>query len=312
MLFLPYKLDVSLYRIPYLTILACLICVVTFLFQLRSDARFTDHLQTYCARDLDANLRAMLASTSDATLGLGCESLFMTLRESKDRDAMFSRFAGDVHNLDFYRDKAADLKYKEDSLRSAYAEFESLVPRELTDKLAYRPDGYNVIAMVTSTFAHSSWDHLLGNLFFFFIFAACVESVLGPMQFFISFMVMTFATSLAYSHSSDPGDALPTIGLSGVVMGMMVLLTTLLPQARIWCFFWFLLIVRRFTLPVLVIVAWYVGWNIYDLYHHDASSRINYMAHVSGAITGFALGLLYRFFSPGRLNEAMVQVGTGG
>ena len=311
MLFLPYKLDVSLYRLPYLTILVCLVCVVTFLFQLRSDARFNDHLQTYCASDLEANLRAMLASSGDA-LGTDCPSVFMALRESKDRDAMFARFALEVHNLDFYRDKAADLKYKEDSLRSAYTEFDSLVPRELTDKLAYRPDSYNVTAMITSTFAHASWDHLLGNLFFFFIFASCVESVLGSLQYFVSFMVMTFATSLTYSHSVAAGDALPTIGLSGVVMGMMVLLTTLLPQARIWCFFWFLLIVRRFTLPVLVIVAWYVGWNVYDLYHHDASSRINYMAHVSGALTGFILGLLYRFFSPRLVDEAMVEVGTGG
>ena len=92
-------------------------------------------------------------------------------------------------------------------------------------------------------------------------------------------------------------------------MGMMALLTTLLPRARIWCFFWFLFWVRWFTLPVLVIVAWQVGWNVYDLHHHDASSHINYMAHVSGAITGFVLGMLYRLFAQQRLSEMTVEVG---
>jgi len=234
----------------------------------------------------------------------------MAIRQSHDRDATIAELAGAVRNLDFYRDKAADLKYKQDTITSAYADFEALVPNALTDKLAYRPDQYNVVTMITSTFAHASWDHLLGNLFFFFIFASCVECVLGPLHFSLSFVVMAVATSLAYSYSASAAEGLPAVGLSGVAMGMMALLTTLLPHARIWCFFWFLFWVRRFTLPVLVIVAWHVGWNVYDLHHHDASSHINYMAHVSGAITGFVLGMLYRMFAQQRLSEMTVEVGS--
>ena len=218
--------------------------------------------------------------------------------------------AGEVRNLEFYRDRAADLKYKEDTLKSGYADFEALVPDPLTDKLAYKPDRYDFVTMMTSTFAHSSWEHILGNLFFFFIFASCVECIVGPIQFCLIFVLMAVTTSLAYSYSSSAADALPTIGLSGVAMGMMAMLTALLPQARIWCIFWFLLFVRRFTLPVFVIALWYIGWNVYDL-QYDHSSHINYMAHVSGAITGLVLGALYRLFAPQRLDAVTVGAGDG-
>ena len=63
---------------------------------------------------------------------------------------------------------------------------------------------------------------------------------------------------------------------------------------------------RRFTLPVLAITAWFVCWNVFDLYF-DHSSHINYMAHVSGAITGVALGICYRVFAPKKLEEAVVS-----
>ena len=57
------------------------------------------------------------------------------------------------------------------------------MPRQLTDKLAYRPDKFNVVTMITSTFAPGGWSHLLGNLLFFFIFASCIEADLGELNF---------------------------------------------------------------------------------------------------------------------------------
>jgi len=310
MLFFPYKLDISLYRIPFLTLLVCLVCVATFTSQVRSSGTFERNLATYCSQGADVNLRAILDSIDDAELGAGCANVFMGLRESPDRDAKIAQLADEVRGLDFYRDKQQDLQYKRAALLAGLNDFEALVPAQLTDKLAYQPDHYDVVKMVTSTFAHADWGHLIGNLIFFFIFASCVESALGAVNFGVSFLLMAVVTSVAYSHSIGAGEALPSIGLSGVAMGMMALLTTLLPRARIWCFFWFLFWFRRFTLPVLVIAAWHVGWNVYELMHDDGSSHINYMAHVSGAMTGIALGLLYRMFAARRLEPLAMEMGS--
>jgi len=310
MLFFPYKLDINLYRIPFITILVCLICLATFLSQVKSATAFDRNLQGYCGQETNANLHAILENIDDSEVGKGCANVFMHLRDSRDREQEIVQLAHEVRGLTFYRDDAQDIQYKQDMLRRGFADFDALVPKQLTEKLAYRPDRYDVVTMITSTFAHASWDHLLGNLLFFFIFASCVESALGLANFALVFALMAVVTSVSYSHSVSAAEALPSIGLSGVAMGMMALLTTLLPRARIWCFFWFLVYVRRFTLPVLVIAAWHVGWNIYDLNHADPTSHINYMAHVSGAVAGVVLGIIYRLFVPRRIESLALGMGN--
>jgi membrane associated rhomboid family serine protease len=303
MFFFPYKLDVSLYKIPFFTILVCLVCISTFVSQIRSSHVFVRNVHNYCSHETSADLQGMLNAISDTEFGPGCANVFIGIREAKDHDAAIARLAHEVHGLEFYRDGEKDIDYKQAAIKYGYDEFVSLVPRDLTDKLAFRPGEYDFVGMFTSTFAHASWDHLLGNLIFFFIFASCVECALGYGGFVAAFLLMAVVTGAAYSHSVSGMDGPPAIGLSGVAMGMMALLTTLLPRAKIWCFFWFFFFFRRFTLPILVIAAWYIGWNIYDLKHAAADSHINYMAHVSGAVTGIALGVFYRLFVPRRLEE---------
>lgn len=305
MILVPYKLDVGLYNIPYLTVLVCLICLVVFLSQKESEVNFQRSLKSYCEVNVNGDLRTIVDHVEMDHVN-GCASVFMTIRMSDRRDATLSEIASGVRGIDFYPNRIDDLKYKQDTLKNGFGHFQDVVPNPLTNRLAYRSDRYDFTTMITSTFAHASWSHLLGNLFFFFVFGSCVECLVGSLHFSVCFVVMAVTTSLAFSYSIATGDAIPTIGLSGVAMGMMALLTTLLPQAKIWCFFWFLLYVRKFTLPIMAIALWYICWNIYDL-RSDHSSHINYMAHVSGAVTGVLLGIGYRLFASRRLQEAMVE-----
>jgi membrane associated rhomboid family serine protease len=301
MIFVPYKLDIPLYRIPFLTVLVCLACLIIFLSQQKSDTTFETRLIGYCSQGLEPNLGAILRKVNHSGTDIACAQVFMALRNAEKPEPLIAEMASRVHGLDFYSDQKKNLSYISDKIARGFSDFEILVPAQLTEGLQYNPDQHNFLRMISSTFAHGSWGHILGNLFFFFIFASCVECALGPLHFALSFVLMAVTTSLAYSYSVSPTDALPTIGLSGVAMGMMALLTTMAPKAKIWCFFWILLFVRRFTLPVMLIALWYVGWDIYDLRNNDGSSHINYMAHVSGAFTGVALGVLYRIFSAERL-----------
>ena len=87
---------------------------------------------------------------------------------------------------------------------------------------------------------------------------------------------------------------LPTVGLSGVVMAMMAFLATVMPTLNVRCFFWFLVIVRIFRVPALAIAALYILENVFDYANRDADDTINYIAHISGAAIGVALGVIYR------------------
>lgn len=309
MLFFPYKLDADLYRVPFLTVLVCLACVLVFVQQRSADSDYGQRIVQHCRSGIDPNLQAILAQVSvDGERG-GCVTTLLALRDASDRESMIAALAVQPRDLMFYPDRAKDLEYKTAKLTQAVSDFDLAVPPPLTGELAYDPSRFDVVRMMTSTFAHASWSHLIGNLIFFFIFASFVESAIGYVYYAVAFVVIAVAASLAYSYSvGASSEALPSVGLSGVVMGMLALITVLMPRARVRCFFWFLLFVRRFRIPLLLLAAWYVGWDIYSHYFGDRASNTNYVAHIGGAAAGFAIGLLFRLIHRDRMRELAAEM----
>lgn len=302
MLFFPYRLDADLYRVPFLTALVCLACLIVFLQQLSADAGYTARVRDHCARTDDANLQALLGQTSADGIQSGCIANLLVLRDASDRGERIAAMAAQAGDLVFYTDAAQDLAYKAAKLNQAMSDFDSVVPPPLTGDLAYDPSRVDPLRMLTSAFAHASWGHLIGNLIFFFIFASFVESAVGYVYYAIGFLLIALAAGFAYRYSVDASaDALPSVGLSGVVMGMLALITVLMPRANVRCFFWFLVFVRRFSVPLLLLAAWYVGWDIYSHYASAGRSNTNYVAHIGGAAAGLCLGLLFRLIHRDRV-----------
>jgi membrane associated rhomboid family serine protease len=168
-----------------------------------------------------------------------------------------------------------------------------MVPSYTTQQLWYEPASWNWKSMISAAFAHASWLHVLGNLFFFFAFAAAVEMIIGHFRFSLMIVGLALGTHIFYSLAMAGVDnAPPTVGLSGVVMGMMALFAFFLPTGRIRCFLWLIVFFKRFALPAWLLVSWYVGWDVYALLTEDGQSGINMVAHVSGAGIGFAAGML--------------------
>ncbi len=308
MFFFPYRLDIHLYRLPFLTILVCLICAATFASQLKSANEFERNQTLFCHARSNPNLRAIFSGVSDADVEPDCASVLEAVRRAPDHAQELSKLAGEIPRLTFFPDPQADTAYKRRLLDEAYTAFEPFVPVQLTERLAYGTHRFDFVAMLGSTFAHGDLGHILGNLFFFLIFASCVESALNPWQFIAAFVVLAVVTSLAYSYSMGDAEIVPSIGLSGVAMGMMTFVTTLLPRARMWCVLWVIVFFRRFRVPLLLIAAWQVGWNIYDLHHVEVGDNINYVAHVSGALCGIAMGVLYRILAPQRVESMAMDI----
>lgn len=308
MLFFPYKLDADLYRVPFLTVFVCLACVFVFVQQRSADSGYGQRVAQHCRSGVDPNLQAIFAQISIGS-ERGCVPVLLALRDAGNREAMVAALAVQPHDLVFHTDRAKDLEYKTAKLTQAVSDFDLAVPPPLTGDLAYDPSQLDVVRMMTSTFAHAGWSHLIGNLIFFFIFASFVESAVGYLYYAVIFVVIAIAASLAYSYSvGASSEALPSIGLSGVVMGMLALITALMPRAHVRCFFWFLLFVRRFRIPLLLLAAWYVGWDIYSHYFGDGASNTNYVAHIGGAAAGLAIGLLFRWIHRDRMRELAAEM----
>ena len=295
MFFIPYKVDLNLNRLPILTLLICIACIVIFTEQRSSIAAVEKSIVSFCkAQSSDSRFGLVLEKVQgERSLG-ACAQLIYVIFRSNEPAKLIETLADKAGKIDAF---PADYsrQYIKENLNKKFMQFdEQNRAYDLSARLMYAPDSFNVKNMITAAFAHGSWSHVIGNLFFFFAFAAAVELALGVVAYTLVFLSLAIGTHLAYSLSLlGVADALPTLGLSGVVMGMIGLFAYLMPTVKIRCFWWFIIFVRILRIPAWLLALWYVGWDIYDLNHSSNQSNINFVAHVSGAGIGFMLGLFF-------------------
>lgn len=304
MIFFPYRVDMELHRLPLLTITVCVLCIIIFLQQLTSYAEYQRSVTTFCSNSIDRQTRIVLKNIIGHHSSLSCAEIYLSIRESKNPNGAIQALVNQAAPLNLFKSSAAERDYMLNILKTGYAEFDKAVPTNLTDELQFNPTELQIKRMVTAVFSHGDWSHLIFNLIFFYAFAASVEIIVGSLSFVFIILGMAISTGFAYSFSvsGSAEAAVPTLGLSGIVMGMMALLAVLAPKIKIRCFFWFLLLVRFFRMPALILAAWYVGWDIYSMTTHEHSG-INLVAHVSGAGSGVLIGLIYWLLKPDYVHE---------
>lgn len=159
----------------------------------------------------------------------------------------------------------------------------------------YYPDSWNPVKMLTASVAHGSWTHILGNLLFFYAFSPMLETVVASTKRYIFILIsLALITQITYSlYSLAVGVYVPTLGLSGIVMGVIGLAAYMMPKAHIRTFVWFIIHVKNYYIPAWILAVWYIGWDISDLFNYGLSSGINLISHVSGGIGGYLIGYFY-------------------
>ena len=294
MLFFPFRVDLNFNRIPLLTILICLVCIFIFMKQEASFKEMQRSAKEYCQKDHERMFWLVIEKVYGERDVEACSSIFYHVHAFKNHEQRIDEL---VEQADKFtsRTEVSSRVIIRGMLEEKYREFRlSGVENDLTTQLMYEPHSYNLVNMITAAFAHGGWDHLLGNLFFFFAFAASIEMILGMLRYVLVFASLAIGTHLSYSLAMmNVNDALPSLGLSGVVMGMIGVFVYLMPKINIRCFLWFFVIFRVVVVPAWLLAAWYVSWDIYALYFSEDQSAINFIAHVSGATIGFGLGLIF-------------------
>lgn len=309
MIFFPYKADVQLQRWPVLTVLVALACFWVFLHQVWSAGEHSDALETYCTETTKRSIETIVRYLPEDEARHPC-LVMLRIHRAPDSSTEIAEIAQESQPVPFFKTEEDGREYLAGVLREQYSSFARRVPHDLSESLVYHPNEMDVGRMLTSVFSHGDWGHLIGNLVFFFAFAAAVEVIGGYLFFSGMIIALAVSTSLAYTWSvAGTDDALPTLGLSGVVMGMIGFVSVVLPTLGIRCFFWFLLFVRTFSVPALLLAAWYIGWDLYELNARDEDSNVNYVAHVSGAAAGALVGLFFRLLKRDYLRD-LVESGV--
>ena len=320
MLFFPFRVDLNFNRIPLLTILVCVVCIYTLIQQGVSSGNIVAATKSFCEQKHDRLFWIVIKKVSmfndhqsesndkkiNELYENDCKEVFYNIHTSKYPETVIDKY---IARLDVYsiRKDAINVIHIRGMLEEKYREFRlSGVKDDLITQLMYVPHSYNLVNMITSAFAHGDWEHLLCNLFFFFSFAATIEMFLGMMRYIFIFGSLAIGTHLSYSLTMvNINDASATLGLSGVVMGMIGLFVFLMPKVNLRCFLWLIVFIKIVKVPAWILAVFYVGWDIYSLLVYGDQSGTNFIAHISGAIIGFSLGLIFLVERKEEIQEEM-------
>jgi membrane associated rhomboid family serine protease len=291
--FFPYRAKIELHRIPVLTILVSLLCIGVFVAQSSNRHALREAALEHCEHEDGRAFLQALRRVAGSVDPRTCTMLMLALADSKDERVALSQIIERLGSAGRLGDQRL-AAYYERALLDSYGSFRRRAPSNLTVRLSYPPDSWNPLRMLSAAVAHASWSHVIGNLIFFYAFAATIEILLGPLLYLAVLVVLALGTHSVYSIAMmHDAQALPTVGLSGVVMGMIALFVYFIPQARISCFLWLIFFYRRFALPAWLLAAWYIGWDVYTMFSTEGKTGVNLVAHLSGAALGFGIGAVF-------------------
>ncbi len=163
------------------------------------------------------------------------------------------------------------------------------VPGELasfTDFPPYVPFPI-LLTLVTSSFLHGGFFHLVGNMLFLWIFGDNVEDAMGPLRFTV-FYFLAGVAGASLQIIATSGSGTPMIGASGAIAGVMAAYLLLYPNSRIVTlvpiFFFFTFI----QIPAFIMVGF---WFLFELIRAagETAGQVARLAHVGGFIAGLML-----------------------
>jgi membrane associated rhomboid family serine protease len=153
--------------------------------------------------------------------------------------------------------------------------------------------GSQISHVITSMFLHGSWAHLLGNMWFLWLFGNNVEDAMGRGRFVAFYLLSGMAAALA-QVVANPASGIPMVGASGAISGVMGGYLVLYPTVRVFCFVPPLFF---FALPAWTMLLYWLGLQFLGGLTGLASEEgggVAFWAHAGGFVAGL---VLVKFFA---------------
>jgi membrane associated rhomboid family serine protease len=183
-----------------------------------------------------------------------------------------------------------------------------LIPGELTgalppgtrfplgDGLACVTDpGRQVSNVFTSMFLHGSWMHLIGNMWFLWVFGDNIEDSMGHARYAVFYLLCGVGAALL-QVVFNPASGIPMVGASGAISGVMGAYLVLYPRVRVFC-----LLVLGFFVTSIALPAWtmLLYWAVIQFvsglsgFLVEERGGVAFWAHVGGFVAGLVLIKLF-------------------
>ena len=179
-----------------------------------------------------------------------------------------------------------------------------LIPGELTGSLppgtrfpvaeglvCLTDPGRQVLNVLTSMFLHGGWLHLLGNMWFLWIFGNNIEDSMGHVRFVFFYLACGVVAALA-QVAVNPASAIPMVGASGAISGVMGGYLVLYPRVRVYAMVPIGFIPVSIALPAWTMLLYWVGLQtvsgLFGLLSEERGG-VAFWAHVGGFVAGVVL-----------------------
>ena len=160
------------------------------------------------------------------------------------------------------------------------------------------PANFHASSLITSMFLHGSWSHVLGNMWYLWIFGDNVEDRVGHGRFIVFYLLCGFAAAIGQTVM-DPDSTLPMIGASGAIAGVMGAYFVLYPKSRVLTLIPLIIFWEVIEIPATFLLGF---WFLMQLFSagaiavtaNSAGGGVAFMAHVAGFICGVGGIFIFR------------------
>ena len=148
---------------------------------------------------------------------------------------------------------------------------------------------------LTSMFMHGGWMHLIGNMWFLWVFGDNVEDIMGRARFVVFYLLCGLGADAA-QMLSNPDSAVPMVGASGAIGGVMGAYAVQFPKARVQTLLILGFFARMINVPAWGMLGYWFGLQL--LLGLPTIGReeggVAFWAHVGGFVAGVALVFVFR------------------
>jgi len=154
--------------------------------------------------------------------------------------------------------------------------------------------GATWLTPLSSMFLHGSWFHLIGNMWFLWLFGNNIEDSMGRARF-VLFYLLSGLGAAATQTLLSPTSAVPMVGASGAISGVMGAYVILYPTVQVHMLVVLVVFITRIVVPAYLMLGyWFLLQLVQGTATLGSTGGVAFWAHVGGFIAGAGLIFLFR------------------
>jgi len=171
--------------------------------------------------------------------------------------------------------------------------FDPLMSKPVKQVCAGAGSGW--FGLFSSMFMHGGWMHIIGNMWFLWVFGDNVEDAMGPVRFLVFYLLCGLAAAGA-QVIADPSSNIPMVGASGAIGGVMGAYIMLYPRVKVHMGVILIIIFTRFRVPAIAMLGYWIVVQLLGAFSSVGASGggVAFWAHVGGFVAGAALVWLFK------------------